>query len=310
VQWTNAVLYNALGRYEHALAAARQTGEDPQDRGWWVSTWGMAELIEAATRGGVPEHAADALEQLSESTRASGSDWALGIEACARALLSVGDTAERLYREALDRLGRTRIRMALARAHLLFGEWLCRENRRTDGREQLRTAHRMFLAMGAEGFAERARRELPTRARLPASAPSRPAAGSLLRRPRSPSWPAKACLTSKSAPGCSSVRGPPSITWVRSSRSSPLAPVTNFMAFRPTAETKYLLVDRGFERGGHTPPDGDGLDELTHPFGERIVGGVLLEQGIPASAELLDEVAGADHRRVDGTQQDQRLRVP
>jgi len=108
----------------------------------------------------VPEHAAGALERLSDSTRASGSDWALGIEACARALLSDGEIAERLYREALDRLGRTRVRVALARAHLLYGEWLRRERRRLDAREQLRLAHEMFVAMGAEGFAERARREL------------------------------------------------------------------------------------------------------------------------------------------------------
>jgi DNA-binding CsgD family transcriptional regulator len=104
--------------------------------------------------------AADALERLSETTRASGSDWALGIEARSRALLSDGETAERLYREAIDRLGRTRVRVALARAHLLYGEWLRRERRRVDARKQLRTAHGMFDAMGAEAFAERAHREL------------------------------------------------------------------------------------------------------------------------------------------------------
>jgi DNA-binding CsgD family transcriptional regulator len=94
------------------------------------------------------------------STRASGSDWALGIEACARALLSEGETADRRYREALDRLARTRVRVPLARAHLLYGEWLRRENRRADARGQLRTAHQMFVTMGAGGFAERAAREL------------------------------------------------------------------------------------------------------------------------------------------------------
>jgi DNA-binding CsgD family transcriptional regulator len=122
--------------------------------------WTAVELIEAATRSGVPEQAAHALERLSESTRASGSDWALGTEACARALLSDGEAAERLYREAIDRLGRTRIRVALARAHLLYGEWLRRARRRVDARDQLRIAHGMFVAMGAEGFGERARREL------------------------------------------------------------------------------------------------------------------------------------------------------
>jgi ATP/maltotriose-dependent transcriptional regulator MalT len=160
VQWTNAVLYNGLGRYEDALAAAQRTGEEPQERRWWVSTWATVELIEAATRSGVPEHTAGALEQLSEATRASGSDWALGVEAWARALLSDGKTAERLYREAIDRLDGTRVQFALARAHLLYGEWLRRENRRVDAREQLRTAHEMLSSMGAEAFAERAAREL------------------------------------------------------------------------------------------------------------------------------------------------------
>src|SRR6266700_1123861 len=118
------------------------------------------ELIEAATRSGLPGHAAGALERLSDSARASGTDWALGVEACARALLSEGETAERRYREGIDRLARTRVRVPLARAHLLFGEWLRRENRRIDAREQLRTAYDMFATMGADGFAERAAREL------------------------------------------------------------------------------------------------------------------------------------------------------
>jgi DNA-binding CsgD family transcriptional regulator len=157
VEWATAVLDNGLGRYEEALEAAQSAGDDPNKL---FSTWAAVELIEAATRSGVRERGTAALERLSESTQASGSEWALGIEACARALLSDGESAERLYREALDHLGRTRIRVSLARAHLLYGEWLRRERRRTDAREQLRTAHQMFLTMGAEGFAERARREL------------------------------------------------------------------------------------------------------------------------------------------------------
>ena len=104
--------------------------------------------------------ARDALQRLSETTRASGTDWALGIEARSRALLSDGEAAEDLYRQAIDRLGRTRVRVALARAHLLYGEWLRRERRRMDAREHLRTAHEMFATMGAEGFADRAEREL------------------------------------------------------------------------------------------------------------------------------------------------------
>jgi DNA-binding CsgD family transcriptional regulator len=156
--WATAVLYNSLGRYEDALAAARRVGEESYEQ--LFSKWSAVELIEAATRIGVRERVADACERLSETTRASGTDWALGFEARTRALLSDDDTADRLYREAIDRLGRTRVRVELARAHLLSGVGLRRERRRVDAREQLRTAHGMFVAMGAEGFAERARREL------------------------------------------------------------------------------------------------------------------------------------------------------
>jgi DNA-binding CsgD family transcriptional regulator len=120
----------------------------------------LAELVEAAARSGKSEIAADALRQLAEITSASGTDWALGVEARSRALLSEGDAAERLYLESINRLGNTRIRTELARAHLLYGEWLRRERRRIDARAQLRTAHEMFSAMGMEAFAERARREL------------------------------------------------------------------------------------------------------------------------------------------------------
>ena len=120
----------------------------------------MAELIEAAARTGRPERAADAIRRLSEATTTAGSDWALGIRARSRALLSDGEPAECLYREAIDRLGRTRVRVELARAHLVYGEWLRRQNRRVDARDQLRTAYEMLTAMGIDGFAERARREL------------------------------------------------------------------------------------------------------------------------------------------------------
>jgi DNA-binding CsgD family transcriptional regulator len=157
IDWTSAVLYNGVGRYEDALAPAQQAGEHPEELPF---AWGLVELIEAATRSGMPGRAADALQRLSDTTRASGTDWALGIEARSRALLSDGETAEGLYREAIERLGRTRVRWALARAHLLYGEWLRRERRRTDAREQLRTAHEMFVTMGTDGFAQRAEREL------------------------------------------------------------------------------------------------------------------------------------------------------
>jgi DNA-binding CsgD family transcriptional regulator len=124
------------------------------------STWAAVELIEAAARSGLPEQAANTLERLCEGTRVSGGDWALGVQAYAQALLSDGQNADRLYREAIERLGRTRVRVTLARAHLLYGEWLRRQQRRTDARHQLRIAHQTFVTMGAEGFAERARREL------------------------------------------------------------------------------------------------------------------------------------------------------
>ena len=158
IEWASAQVYNSLGRYEDALAACQQSGEHLEEL--LFATWGLVELIEAATRTGKSALAVDALERLSETTRPSGTDWGLGIEARSRALLSEGEVAERLYREAIERLARTRVRVALARAHLLYGEWLRRERRRTDAREQLRTAREMFMTMGADGFAERARREL------------------------------------------------------------------------------------------------------------------------------------------------------
>ena len=158
IAWARAQLYNSLGRYAEALTAAEQASEHPEEL--LFSTWGSVELIEAAARSGKRQRATDALERLTESTHACGTDWALGVEARSQALLSDGEVADRLYREAIDRLGRTRVRWALARAHLLYGEWLRRETRRTDARQQLRIAHQMFTTMGAEGFAERARREL------------------------------------------------------------------------------------------------------------------------------------------------------
>jgi DNA-binding CsgD family transcriptional regulator len=152
------VLHNSLGRYQDALAAAQHAGEDTH-ASWWRD-WGLVELIEAAARSGKPALAADALAQLSETTGASGTDWALGVEARSRALLTDGEAAEPLYREAIQRLERTRVRVELARAHLVYGEWLRRERRRLDAREQLRIAHELFTEFGMEAFAERARVEL------------------------------------------------------------------------------------------------------------------------------------------------------
>jgi len=154
----NAVLNNGLGHYQKAQAAAQRATVNDRELGF--SNWALAELIEAATRSGISETAAGAYRRLAEITSASGTDWALGVQARSHALLSEGEEAEGLYRQAIARLGRTRARTELARAHLLYGEWLRRERRRADAREQLRTAHRMLEAMGMEAFAERARREL------------------------------------------------------------------------------------------------------------------------------------------------------
>jgi len=120
----------------------------------------LAELIEAAVRSGQAERATGPLAQLAEIAHAAGTDWALGTHARAAAMLAEGAAAERLYREAIERLSHIRIRATLARPHLLYGEWLRRENRRVDAREQLRLAHTMLAGMGMEAFAERARREL------------------------------------------------------------------------------------------------------------------------------------------------------
>jgi DNA-binding CsgD family transcriptional regulator len=157
-RWATAILYNGLGRYEEAREEARQAAGDPS--GFQVSLWALPELIEAAVRSGNIPMAVDAVARLAETTQPSGTDLALGIEARSRALVTESQAADGLYAEAIDRLGRTQLRTELARAHLLYGEWLRRENRRTDAREQLHTAHDLLSAIGMEAFAERARREL------------------------------------------------------------------------------------------------------------------------------------------------------
>ena len=158
-QWADALLHNGLGDYERASAAAQRVLEAPRRLDATIG-WALPELVEAAARCDQPEIAHDALERLSGMAGAAGSDWALGLEARSRALLSEGAQAEALYREAIERLGRTSIRGEHARAHLLYGEWLRRGGRRKDAREQLRVAHRRFADMEMEAFAERARREL------------------------------------------------------------------------------------------------------------------------------------------------------
>jgi DNA-binding CsgD family transcriptional regulator len=156
-EFATALLYNGLGGYEPALAAARRACQY-DDIGFFGLS--LTELVEAAARGGDPEAGADALAMLTERTQASGTDWALGIEARSRALLSVGQAADDLHREAIQRLGRTRVVLHLARAQLVYGEWLRRENRRQDAREALRPAYETFSRAGAAGFAGRASREL------------------------------------------------------------------------------------------------------------------------------------------------------
>jgi DNA-binding CsgD family transcriptional regulator len=156
--WANAVLCNSLGRYEEALAAARQASDDFPSISF--ASWALVELVEAAARSGAPECAGGALRRLSGIARACGTDWALGAEARARALVSDGAAAESLYREAVDRFGHTRLRVDLARAHLVYGEWLRRQRRRREARDQLASAYRIFDSIGAAAFAERARIEL------------------------------------------------------------------------------------------------------------------------------------------------------
>jgi DNA-binding CsgD family transcriptional regulator len=158
IHWANAVLGNAAGRYTEALRAAEQASRHPEEFG--LASWGLPELIEAAVRSGEVERGARALPRLSEAARASGSEWALGLEARSHALLADDEDAEPLYREAITRLSRTSVRVELARSHLLYGEWLRRRKRREHAREQLRTAHEMLETMGFEAFAERAAREL------------------------------------------------------------------------------------------------------------------------------------------------------
>jgi DNA-binding CsgD family transcriptional regulator len=153
-----AWLNNGRGRYEEALAAAEQGTAYPDDLG--LGTWSVVELIEAAVRSGQMERAARAFGQLCEATRGRESDWALGITARSQALIGEGPEAEALYLEAIERLSRTGVQVEVARAHLLYGEWLRRAGRRVEARRELRVASEAFVAIGLEGFAERAQREL------------------------------------------------------------------------------------------------------------------------------------------------------
>jgi DNA-binding CsgD family transcriptional regulator len=155
--YARAVLCNSLGQYDEALEAARSASAFEEVV---VENWGLSELVEPAVRTGRIDLATEALSRLAMKARAAGTGWALGIEARSRALVSDGEAADKLFQEAIEHLRRTRVRVELARAHLLYGEWLRHEGRRVDARDQLRTAHDLFATFGMDAFAERARVEL------------------------------------------------------------------------------------------------------------------------------------------------------
>jgi DNA-binding CsgD family transcriptional regulator len=168
-EYAAAVLRNGLGDHASAVEPARRawTADEPM-----LSAHALPELVEAAVRAGEPQLAVTAARRLSERARLSGTDWALGLDARSRALVAADDVAEPLYQEALDRLARCGAALHLARARLIYGEWLRGQGRRSEAREQLRAAHDICVAKGADGFAARAERELhaagePARKRSP-----------------------------------------------------------------------------------------------------------------------------------------------
>jgi DNA-binding CsgD family transcriptional regulator len=158
LDWAQAVLYNGLGRYEEARTAALRATELPHNLS--SSNWGMAELVEAAARSGSPDLAADACNRITEMSVVTGTAWACGVAARSQALLANDDASEALFREAIEHLEQSRMAVDLARAHLLFGEWLRRQRRRVEAREHLRAAHERFSDFGMQAFADRARVEL------------------------------------------------------------------------------------------------------------------------------------------------------
>ncbi|OLS99905.1 hypothetical protein BJF90_37450 [Pseudonocardia sp. CNS-004] len=170
-EYALAVLHNALGNYPAARDAASWACESDELKN---TSLALLELVEAAARAGQPQHAVDAMDQLGSRAQASGSQWALGLVARSRALATVGPAAEKHYREAIERRGHSRMAVYLARTHLVYGEWLRRERRRQAARHQLRTAHDMLSAMGAEAFAARAARELRATGERPRSRSAQP----------------------------------------------------------------------------------------------------------------------------------------
>ena len=254
-EFLSGVLYNGLGRYDKAVVAVGQP-ERYHEEG--PAIWTLTELIEAAVRSGQHELATNALERIGETTRASGTDWALGVEARCRALLSDGDAAETLYQEGIERLGRTSIRVDVARAHLHYGEWLRRERRRRDAREQLRTAFEMFNAIGIEAFAALPNTSCLPPASMSANAASRAGMSSPPRRHRSRDSPATVSLTPRSVSGCSSADTPLPTTCARCSPSSTSPRAAASTGRCPTMPTPRWSRSRRSDdsRGGsHVPVD-------------------------------------------------------
>jgi len=202
-----AVLFDGLGQYQAAFATAQGAVESWKEL-TITTALALVELVTAAARTGRPDIAVEADRRLAEITEASGTDWELGLQARCDALVSDANTAEPHFQAAIDRLARTRVRGELARTHLLYGEWLRRQNQRSQAREQLRKSHEMFTAMGMDGFAERPPRSSARQARPSANAPSKPAVISPRRKRRSSGWSATDCPTPKSRSACSSAAAP------------------------------------------------------------------------------------------------------
>ena len=251
--WATALLHNAAGRHDEALAAAQRACEHEDVI---LYGWALVELIEAGARVGRMDAAVAALERLSERTRASGTEWALGIEAASRALVSDAGSAEPLYRESVERLARSRGAVHLARAQLRYGEWLRREHRRTEAREQLRAAHDSFSRFGPGRSPSAPGASCSPPARPRAGSRSRRATSSPRRRCRSHGWPVTGIPTPRSARGCSSARGPSSTTCTRSSASSTSRPARSFDACWPTTPSWVTPSAASSER---VAQGGDGL---------------------------------------------------
>ena len=248
-QYATAILYNGLGQYEPALDAAQKaTASDDIV----TSSWALYELVEAASRTGQRQAARDAVDRLSERTSASGTAWAKGTEAHSRALVEDGEAAEELHRQAVRVARPVSDGAHLARARLSYGEWLRRENRRVDAREQLRGAYDVFASMGAVGFADRARRELLATARRCASAATTLAMSSRPRRSTSRDLPATDGRIQRSARSYTSAPAPSNGTCARCSRSSGSAHATA-CTVRCRAETAKPRPrsNRAFDRGIH-----------------------------------------------------------